>query len=56
MPSVGSPGTPKRLDKVGVLKIGRATARNVLVFEPGTSAGAGYIYPFARWLVAKAPG
>ena len=32
MSSVGSPGTPKRLDRVGVLKVGRAKARNVLVF------------------------
>jgi pimeloyl-ACP methyl ester carboxylesterase len=49
-------GTPKRLDRVGVLKIGPARARNVLVFNPGTSAGSAYIAPFARTLVKRAKG
>ncbi|MFZ0040193.1 MAG: hypothetical protein WAK93_02725 [Solirubrobacteraceae bacterium] len=51
-----APGTPARYDKVGVLKVGRKTARNVLVLEPGTSAGSAYFVPLAKWIVAKAPG
>src|SRR3954464_15437636 len=50
-----SPGTPAKYDKVGVLKIGSARARNVLVLNPGTSASAAYFAPLARALVAKAP-
>ncbi|HXR29033.1 MAG TPA: hypothetical protein VN772_05585 [Solirubrobacteraceae bacterium] len=56
MPGFVAPGTPSRLDKVGVIKIGSPEAKNVLVLEPGTSAGAGYFIPFAKWLVEKAPG
>lgn len=49
-------GTPARYDKVGMLKIGPSSARNVLVFEPGTSAGSTYFVPLARWIVSKVPG
>ncbi|HEY2440326.1 MAG TPA: hypothetical protein VGI07_08855, partial [Solirubrobacteraceae bacterium] len=56
MKSYASPGTPARYDKVGVIKVGRPSARNVLVLEPGTSAGGGYFVPLARWIVSKAPG
>ena len=49
-------GTPSNLNRVGVLKIGPASARNVLVFEPGTTAGSGYIVPLAQWLVKTLPG
>jgi hypothetical protein len=56
MPGFAAPGTPARLDKVGVLKIGSPRARNVLVFEPGTSAGSTYIVPLAQWLVSRLPG
>ncbi len=56
MRGYAAPGTPVRYDKVGVIKIGPATARNVLVLEPGTSAGSGYFVPMARWLVSLAPG
>ncbi len=49
-------GTPARYDKVGVLKIGPSSARNVLVLEPGTSAGSTYFVPLARWIVSKVPG
>jgi len=56
MQGFAAPGTPARLDKVGVLKIGPRTARNVIVFEPGTSAGSAYFVPLARWIVAKTPG
>jgi hypothetical protein len=53
---VSAPGTPSRLDRVGVLQIGSARARNVLVLMPGTSAGSAYFVPLARWLVATLPG
>jgi hypothetical protein len=56
MKSFAAPGTPARYDQVGVIKVGRRSARNVLVLEPGTSAGAGYFVPLARWIVARAPG
>lgn len=55
MPGVSSPGTPARLDRVGVIKVGPAHARNVLVIEPGTSAGGAYFVPLARWIVSKPP-
>jgi hypothetical protein len=54
MPGVTSPGTPARLDRVGVIKVGPAHARNVLVIEPGTSAGGAYFVPLARWIVSRA--
>ncbi|HEX3834320.1 MAG TPA: hypothetical protein VHW04_20235 [Solirubrobacteraceae bacterium] len=54
MPGVTSPGTPAPLDRVGVIKLGRAHARNVLVIEPGTSAGGAYFVPLARWIVSRA--
>jgi hypothetical protein len=50
-----SPGTPARYDQVGVIKVGSPHARNVLVLEPGTSAGAAYFVPLAQWIVARAP-
>ena len=56
MPGARAPGTPARYDKVGVLRIGPRTARNVLVLEPGTSAGSAYFAPLARWVVARDPG
>jgi pimeloyl-ACP methyl ester carboxylesterase len=49
-------GTPAKYDRVGVIKVGASSARNVLVLEPGTSAGAGYFVPLARWIVSRAPG
>ena len=51
-----APGTPKKFDKVGVIKIGSKRAKNVLVLEPGTSAAAPYFVPLAKWIVEKAPG
>ena len=51
-----APGTPARYDKVGVLRIGPRTAPNVLVLEPGTSAGSAYFAPLARWVVSRDPG
>jgi len=56
MPSFAAPETPALLNQVGVIKIGSPTARNVLVLEPGTSAGAGYFVPFAKWLVEHTTG
>jgi hypothetical protein len=50
------PGTPLRYDRVGILRVGRPGARNVLVLEPGTSAAAAYFLPLARWIVARRPG
>ena len=38
-----------------MIKVGSPHARNVLVLEPGTSAGAAYFVPLAQWIVAGAP-
>jgi pimeloyl-ACP methyl ester carboxylesterase len=51
-----SPSTPAKYDKVGILKIGSAKAKNVLVLNPGTSASAAYFAPLAKSLVQQAPG
>ena len=56
MKGAAAPATPSKYDRVGVIKVGARSARNVLVLEPGTSAGAGYFVPLARWIVARAPG
>src|ERR1700743_1199270 len=56
MPGGRAAGTPARYDRVGVLRIGRRRARNVLVLEPGTSAGSAYFAPLARWIASRAPG
>jgi triacylglycerol esterase/lipase EstA (alpha/beta hydrolase family) len=53
MRGASSPATPPRYDKVGVIKIGSPAARNVLVLEPGTSAGAGYFVPLAQWIGSR---
>jgi pimeloyl-ACP methyl ester carboxylesterase len=49
-------GTPTSLNRVGVVEIGPPKARNVLVLEPGTSAGGAYFVPLAKWLVTKVKG
>src|ERR687889_2713325 len=49
-----SPGTPAKYDRVGVLKVGPARARNVLVLNPGTSASAAYFQPLAKSIVTRA--
>ena len=51
-----APGTPDRLNKVGVLKVGPSRAPNVLILNPGTSASAAYFAPLARTLVKRAKG
>jgi hypothetical protein len=56
MPSFAAPGTPARYNRVGVLKVGPSSAKNVLVLEPGTSAGSAYFVPLAKWIVSKTPG
>jgi pimeloyl-ACP methyl ester carboxylesterase len=56
MPGFSAPGTPARYDKVGVIKIGPSRAKNVLVLEPGLSAGGAYFVPLAKWIVAKTRG
>ena len=50
------PGTPARYNKVGVIKVGPSSAKNVLVLEPGTSAGSAYFVPLAQWIVSTVPG
>jgi hypothetical protein len=45
MPGFSAPGTPSQYNRVGVIKIGPQRAKNVLVLEPGTSAGAAYFVP-----------
>ena len=55
MRGFASPGTPENLNVVGVLKIGDPKAENVLVLNPGTSAGAGYFQPLARTIVKTLP-
>ena len=49
-------GAPAKYEKVGILKLGPAKARNVLVLNPGTSASAAYFAPLARAVVDRAPG
>jgi pimeloyl-ACP methyl ester carboxylesterase len=56
MQGFAAPGTPAKYDKVGVIKIGPSTAKNILVLEPGTSAGSAYFTPLAQWIVSKTKG
>ena len=56
MKRYAAPDTPARYDKVGVIKVGPRSAKNVLVLEPGTSAGAAYFVPLAKWIVSRTPG
>ncbi len=46
-----SPGTPAKYNRVGILKVGSPSARNVLVLNPGTSASAAYFAPLAKTIV-----
>ena len=69
MPAPAAPGTPTsfnvpgvhlkanlNLNQVGVIKvIGKRSAKNVMVIEPGTSGGGAYFVPLARSLVEKLP-
>jgi hypothetical protein len=51
-----APGTPAEYNKVGVLKVGPKSAKNILVLNPGTSASAAYFAPLAADVVRKAKG
>jgi hypothetical protein len=51
-----APGTPRRLDRVGVLETGPSSAKNVLVLVPGTSASAAYFEPLAKDVATRAHG
>jgi pimeloyl-ACP methyl ester carboxylesterase len=51
-----APGTPAKFNRVGVLKVGPAGAKNVLVLNPGTSASAAYFAPLARDIVRRVKG
>ena len=66
MSAPAAPGTPTAfnlekshlrpnldLNQVGVVEVGRRTAKNILVFVPGTSGGGAYIVPFAKSLVER---
>ncbi len=53
IPGYQSAGTPAKYNTVGILKVGSSNAKNVLVLEPGTSAGAAYFVPLAKWIVSK---
>ena len=55
MSGYAAPGTPAQYDKVGVIKVGASTAKNVLVLEPGTSAAAAYFVPLANWIISRMP-
>ncbi|HZM57758.1 MAG TPA: alpha/beta hydrolase [Acidimicrobiales bacterium] len=56
MQGFAAPGTPAQYDKVGIIKVGPSSAKNVLVLEPGTSAGSAYFVPLAKWIVSKSSG
>ena len=51
-----SPGTPNSLNLVGFLRFGPSHAPNILILNPGTSAGAAYFAPLARAIVKRTPG
>lgn len=56
LPGFKAPGTPSSLNKVKVLKQGSSKAKNVLVLEPGTSAGAANFQPVAAALTKQLKG
>jgi pimeloyl-ACP methyl ester carboxylesterase len=56
MPGADAPGTPSSLDMVGVLKIGPKHAPNILVLNPGTSAGSAYFTALGRTIARQADG
>ena len=55
IPGLKVAGTPAKYDKVGILQIGSAKAKNILVLNPGTSASAAYFAPLAEAVVKQAP-
>ncbi len=50
------PATPDQFDRVGALEVGPRTARNVIVLNPGTSAGSAYFLPLAADIVRATHG
>ena len=56
MAGFDAPGTPAQYNRVGVIKVGPSDAKNVLVLEPGTSAGSAYFVPLAKWITSTLPG
>ena len=56
MQGYAAPDTPAQYNKVGVIRVGPRSAKNVLVLEPGTSAAAAYFVPLAKWIVSKTSG
>jgi pimeloyl-ACP methyl ester carboxylesterase len=56
IPGYKSPGTPAKYNKVGILQTGPASAKNILVLNPGTSASAAYFEPLAKDIVKKTKG
>jgi pimeloyl-ACP methyl ester carboxylesterase len=56
LPGFDAPGTPANLNRVGVLQVGPASAKNVLVLNPGTSAGSAYFTPLAEDIVRDTNG
>jgi pimeloyl-ACP methyl ester carboxylesterase len=56
MKGFDAPGTPPQYDKVGVIKVGPSSAKNVLVLMPGTSAGSAYFVPLAQWITSTVKG
>jgi pimeloyl-ACP methyl ester carboxylesterase len=53
---ITAPGTPAKLNKVGVIETGPSDAKNILILVPGTSASAAYFEPLAKDIVSKAKG
>ncbi len=51
-----APGTPNSLNMVGVLRFGPTDAPNILILNPGTSAGSAYFAPLARTIVKNTKG
>jgi pimeloyl-ACP methyl ester carboxylesterase len=56
LPGYDAPGTPAKLDRVGVLKVGDPSARHILVLNPGTSGASGYFKPLADDIVKLTQG
>ncbi len=50
------PATPDQYDRVGVLRVGSRWAHNVLILNPGTSAGSAYFVPLAEDIVRATHG
>jgi len=55
MPGAVAPG-PAKYNRVRVLEVGSPKAKNVLVLEPGTSAGAAYFRLVAEAIAQRLPG